>query len=99
MLIDFVGPWQELHELFIDLAFLVEAQGEMIDQIEFNVTQVSVCMLTRLIDWCSCCAPRHSLPLPNLTGSLLASGCGFCARSDCKSAYGRRLPEKGSQGW
>ena len=29
----------ELHQLFVDLAILVEQQGEMIDQIEFNVVQ------------------------------------------------------------
>jgi t-SNARE complex subunit (syntaxin) len=30
---------QELHQLFLDMAILVEAQGELIDQIEFNVSQ------------------------------------------------------------
>lgn len=30
---------QELHQLFLDMAILVEAQGELIDQIEFNVNQ------------------------------------------------------------
>jgi len=30
---------KELHQLFLDMAILVEAQGEMIDQIEFNVSQ------------------------------------------------------------
>jgi len=29
----------ELHNLFLDMAILVEAQGELIDQIEYNVTQ------------------------------------------------------------
>ena len=28
----------ELHNLFLDMAILVEAQGELIDQIEYNVT-------------------------------------------------------------
>jgi len=30
---------QELHQLFLDMAILVEAQGELIDQIEYNVSQ------------------------------------------------------------
>jgi len=30
---------QELHNLFLDMAIMVEAQGELIDQIEYNVTQ------------------------------------------------------------
>eukprot|EP00126_Sphaerothecum_destruens_P009579 Sdes_comp20539_c0_seq2m15235 len=30
---------KELHELFVDMAILVEAQGEMIDRIEFNVSE------------------------------------------------------------
>jgi len=30
---------QELHQLFLDMAILVEAQGELIDQIESNVAQ------------------------------------------------------------
>ncbi|KNC77025.1 hypothetical protein SARC_10504, partial [Sphaeroforma arctica JP610] len=30
---------RELHELFVDMAILVEQQGEMVDRIEFNVTQ------------------------------------------------------------
>eukprot|EP01116_Phalansterium_solitarium_P016615 TRINITY_DN3893_c0_g9_i1.p1 TRINITY_DN3893_c0_g9~~TRINITY_DN3893_c0_g9_i1.p1 ORF type:complete len:307 (-),score=91.99 TRINITY_DN3893_c0_g9_i1:387-1307(-) len=30
---------QELHRLFLDMAILVEAQGELIDQIEYNVSQ------------------------------------------------------------
>lgn len=30
---------RELHQLFVDMAVLVEAQGELIDQIEFNVSQ------------------------------------------------------------
>jgi len=30
---------KELHQLFVDMAILVEAQGEMIDQIEYNVSQ------------------------------------------------------------
>jgi syntaxin 1B/2/3 len=30
---------QELHQLFLDMAILVEAQGELIDQIEYNVNQ------------------------------------------------------------
>jgi len=29
----------ELHNLFLDMAIMVEAQGELIDQIEYNVTQ------------------------------------------------------------
>lgn len=29
----------ELHQLFLDMAILVEAQGELIDQIEYNVTE------------------------------------------------------------
>lgn len=32
---------QELHQLFLDLAILVEAQGELIDQIEYNVSQAA----------------------------------------------------------
>lgn len=30
---------RELHQLFVDMAVLVEAQGELIDQIEYNVSQ------------------------------------------------------------
>jgi len=30
---------KELHQLFVDMAVLVEAQGELIDQIEYNVSQ------------------------------------------------------------
>lgn len=30
---------QELHEMFVDMAMLVETQGEMIDRIEYNVDQ------------------------------------------------------------
>lgn len=30
---------QELHQLFLDMAILVESQGELIDQIEYNVSQ------------------------------------------------------------
>jgi len=30
---------QELHEMFLDMAMLVESQGEMIDRIEYNVEQ------------------------------------------------------------
>jgi len=30
---------QELHRLFLDMAILVEAQGELVDQIEYNVSQ------------------------------------------------------------
>lgn len=30
---------KELHEMFMDMAMLVESQGEMIDRIEFNVSQ------------------------------------------------------------
>lgn len=30
---------RELHQLFMDMAVLVEAQGELIDQIEYNVNQ------------------------------------------------------------
>jgi syntaxin 1B/2/3 len=30
---------RELHQLFMDMAVLVEAQGELIDQIEYNVSQ------------------------------------------------------------
>jgi len=30
---------KELHQLFLDMAILVEAQGELIDQIEYNVSQ------------------------------------------------------------
>jgi len=30
---------KELHQLFVDMAILVEAQGELIDQIEYNVSQ------------------------------------------------------------
>jgi len=30
---------KELHQLFLDMAILVESQGEMIDQIEYNVMQ------------------------------------------------------------
>jgi len=30
---------KELHQLFMDMAILVEAQGELIDQIEYNVSQ------------------------------------------------------------
>lgn len=30
---------QELHEMFLDMAMLVESQGEMIDRIEYNVDQ------------------------------------------------------------
>jgi len=30
---------QELHQLFLEMAILVEAQGELIDQIEYNVSQ------------------------------------------------------------
>jgi len=30
---------QELHNLFLDMAIMVEAQGELIDQIEYNVNQ------------------------------------------------------------
>jgi len=30
---------KELHQLFLDMAIMVEAQGEMIDQIEYNVSQ------------------------------------------------------------
>ncbi len=30
----------ELHQLFIDMATLVESQGEMLDQIEYSVGQV-----------------------------------------------------------
>lgn len=30
---------QELHQLFVDMALLVETQGELIDQIEYNVNQ------------------------------------------------------------
>ncbi|KAL3857987.1 hypothetical protein ACJMK2_012606 [Sinanodonta woodiana] len=30
---------QELHDMFMDMAMLVESQGEMIDRIEFNVEQ------------------------------------------------------------
>jgi len=30
---------EELHQLFLDMAILVEAQGELIDQIEHNVSQ------------------------------------------------------------
>jgi len=30
---------KELHQMFLDMAILVEAQGELIDQIEFNVSQ------------------------------------------------------------
>ena len=29
----------ELHQLFLDMAILVETQGELIDQIEYNVNQ------------------------------------------------------------
>ncbi|KJE96279.1 syntaxin 1.1 [Capsaspora owczarzaki ATCC 30864] len=32
---------RELHELFLDMAILVEQQGEMIDRIEFNVGQAA----------------------------------------------------------
>jgi t-SNARE complex subunit (syntaxin) len=30
---------KQLHQLFLDMAILVEAQGELIDQIEYNVSQ------------------------------------------------------------
>jgi len=30
---------KELHQMFLDMAILVEAQGELIDQIEYNVSQ------------------------------------------------------------
>ncbi len=30
---------KELHQLFLDMAILVESQGELIDQIEYNVSQ------------------------------------------------------------
>lgn len=30
---------QELHDMFVDMAMLVESQGEMIDRIEYNVEQ------------------------------------------------------------
>ncbi|VDN15493.1 unnamed protein product [Dibothriocephalus latus] len=30
---------KELHDMFMDMAMLVESQGEMIDRIEFNVDQ------------------------------------------------------------
>jgi len=30
---------RELHQLFLDMAILVESQGELIDQIEYNVSQ------------------------------------------------------------
>ena len=30
---------KELHDMFMDMAMLVESQGEMIDRIEFNMTQ------------------------------------------------------------
>uniref|UniRef100_A0A1I8GNI9 t-SNARE coiled-coil homology domain-containing protein n=1 Tax=Macrostomum lignano TaxID=282301 RepID=A0A1I8GNI9_9PLAT len=30
---------KELHDMFLDMAMLVESQGEMIDRIEFNVQQ------------------------------------------------------------
>jgi len=30
---------KELHQLFLDMAILVETQGELIDQIEYNVNQ------------------------------------------------------------
>eukprot|EP01114_Cavostelium_apophysatum_P006844 TRINITY_DN1834_c0_g1_i1.p1 TRINITY_DN1834_c0_g1~~TRINITY_DN1834_c0_g1_i1.p1 ORF type:complete len:305 (-),score=69.93 TRINITY_DN1834_c0_g1_i1:50-964(-) len=32
---------KELHQLFLDMAILVEAQGELLDQIEFNVSQAA----------------------------------------------------------
>jgi t-SNARE complex subunit (syntaxin) len=31
----------ELHQLFVDMSVLVETQGEMLDQIEYSVQQVS----------------------------------------------------------
>ena len=30
---------QELHQLFVDMAVLVESQGELLDQIEYTVAQ------------------------------------------------------------
>ncbi|XP_015754894.1 PREDICTED: syntaxin-1A-like [Acropora digitifera] len=35
----FSASFQELHEMFLDMAMLVESQGEMIDRIEYNVEQ------------------------------------------------------------
>jgi syntaxin 1B/2/3 len=32
---------KELHQLFVDMAFLVAQQGELIDQVEFNVNQAA----------------------------------------------------------
>lgn len=32
---------KELHEMFLDMAMLVESQGEMVDRIEFNVDQAA----------------------------------------------------------
>jgi t-SNARE complex subunit (syntaxin) len=31
----------ELHQMFLDFALLTEQQGELLDQIEFNVTQAT----------------------------------------------------------
>ena len=31
----------ELHQMFLDFALLTEQQGELLDQIEFNVTQAA----------------------------------------------------------
>ncbi|XP_067929157.1 syntaxin-like [Watersipora subatra] len=33
---------RELHDMFMDMAMLVESQGEMIDRIEFNVNQAQI---------------------------------------------------------
>merc|ERR1739838_126790 len=30
---------RELHDMFMDMAMLVESQGEMIDRIEYNISQ------------------------------------------------------------
>ena len=42
LIITLTAATQELHEMFYDMALLVEEQGEMIDRIEHNVENAAV---------------------------------------------------------
>ena len=81
----------ELHQMFVELATLVEAQGELLDQIEYSVNSAAEYASRRRPSTCIACPPGRTLGRVPVRLSV-------CREGGAGAGAGQEIPREGQKG-